>query len=57
MTGERTIYAQDSVAGVVHYDEIGDGVEIFDPLLLGALDPGKEARIFECYGRVSGECF
>jgi hypothetical protein len=30
---QRVIQAQDAISGVVHDDEIGNGVEIFDPLL------------------------
>ena len=43
---ESSIDAQDPVFGVVHQDEVADSVEHLNPVVIGLVHAGEEARIF-----------
>ena len=53
---ERAVEAQHPPVMVVHHDEIGDGVKIFDPLFSRALDSREQSHVLErhrCMARQS----
>ena len=41
-------------AFIVHYDEIGDGVEDFQPVPVGLVDAREQAGVFQRHGGVTG---
>ena len=54
---ESAIQPQDAISGVVNDDEIGNGVEIFHPLLARLLDAREKPDIFQRHRGVACERF
>ena len=52
--GERAIYAKNIVLLVMNDDEIRDGIKNFQPVTVGLLHAGEQARILERDAGVSG---
>ena len=51
--GERPIQAQHPADLVVDHDEVGNGVNVFHPLLPRTLDSRKETHIFQRNGSMT----
>jgi len=55
--GEGAVEAQHAISGVVDDDEVGDGIEIFDPLLARLFHAREKPDIFQRHGGVTCQSF